>query len=262
MKRIMMLVVVLLAATGTLLAAQLYRWVDEKGNVEWRDTPPPPHAKKVEKRTIGVSTIQTSELPYSVQQAMKNFPVTLWAFNCGAPCDQARGHLARRGVPHTEKNPQADFQSFEKLTGGVEVPVLFVGSNRIKGYLESEWDAALDVAGYPRTAPAGVGKPAVRGSPAAKATPAETPPVKLYTHPECGPPCAEARSLLAGRGVRFQEVVAQEAATIEELQKISGDMRVPVLVVGQSVTRGFHAAGYHDTLDLAGFPRGQRAAKP
>ncbi len=173
MKRLAMLAMVLSAVSGALVAAEFYRWVDEKGNVEWRDTPPPPNAVKVERRRVGVSTIQTSELPYSVQQAARNFPVTLWVSNCGAPCDQARAHLARRGVPYTEKDPQGDIESFMKLTGGTEVPVLYVGSNRIKGYLESEWDAALDTAGYPRTAitygfkPSP--KPAVAQKPAATA---------------------------------------------------------------------------------------------
>ena len=51
-------------------AAQLYRWVDETGRVEWRDTAPPPDAKNVEQRNVGTNTIQTSILPYSVQQAM------------------------------------------------------------------------------------------------------------------------------------------------------------------------------------------------
>src|SRR5262245_21978437 len=45
MKRIVLLAVIASAATGTLVAAQLYRWVDEKGNVEYRDTPPPKDAK-------------------------------------------------------------------------------------------------------------------------------------------------------------------------------------------------------------------------
>ena len=89
MKRII-LGVFLLAASGTLVAAQLYRWVDEKGNVEYRDTPPPSTAKKVEQRSLGTSTIETSSLPFSVQQAAKNFPVTLWNSSCGASCDQAR----------------------------------------------------------------------------------------------------------------------------------------------------------------------------
>ena len=133
-------------------AAQLYRWVDDKGSVEWRDTPPPASAKSVEQRNVTGNTIQTSTMPYSVQQAVKNFPVTLWVFECGEPCTKARGHLARRGIPYTERNAQKDLDELKKLIGGAEVPLLIVGSKQLKGYLENDWDAALDSAGYPRTA--------------------------------------------------------------------------------------------------------------
>jgi glutaredoxin len=245
--------VLLLAASSTVLAAQLYRWVDEKGNVEYRDTPPPASAKKVEQLRSGGGAVETetSSLPFSVQQAARNFPVTLWNSSCGGPCDQARAHLARRGVPHTEKDPQGDIEAFKKLTGGLDVPVLYVGSTRIKGYLESEWDSALDIAGYPRTAPPGYRASA---QPAARSG---TPPVKLYIHPQCGVPCDEARSLLAGRGVKYEDITAQEQAEINELQKVSGDTKVPVLLVGNVVTRGFSAPDYNLVLDAAGFPRGQ-----
>src|SRR5262245_66034045 len=97
MKR-MIFAVFLGAAAGALFAAQMYRWVDEKGNVEYRDTPPPKSAKKVEERRVVTSTIETSAPSYAVQQAMKNFPVTLWAYDCGEPCANARAHLAKRGV--------------------------------------------------------------------------------------------------------------------------------------------------------------------
>lgn len=248
---------VLLAASGTVLAAQLYRWVDEKGNVEYRDTPPPASAKKVETRSIGGGAVEeVSALPFSVQLAARNFPVTLWNSSCGAPCDQARAHLARRGVPYTEKDPQNDIEAFKKLTGGLDVPVIYIGTTRIKGYLESEWDSALDIAGYPRTAPPGY-KPAAK--PVATTA---TPPVKLYTHPECGAPCNEARSLLAGRGVKYEDIAVREQAEIDELQKVSGDTKVPVLIVGQVVTRGFSPPDYNLVLDAAGFPRSQQADKP
>src|SRR5215510_12801702 len=147
-------VVLLSVATGAFAASQLYRWVDEKGNVEYRDTPPPQSAKKVEERRVVTSTIETSAPSYAVQQAAKNFPVTLWAYDCGDPCTNARAHLARRGVPYTEKGPKPDLKAFEKLTGGNGVPVLFVGSTRLTGYLASQWDSALDSAGYPTSAPA------------------------------------------------------------------------------------------------------------
>jgi hypothetical protein len=149
-------VLALALAANPAAAAQLYRWVDEKGNVEWRDTPPPPHAKKVEQRNMSGNTIETSTLPYSVQQAVKNFPVTLWAFDCGDPCDRARAHLQKRGVPHVERNAQKEADALKSLTGTLEVPVLLVGAKQLKGYLESDWDAALDSAGYPKTPPPGV----------------------------------------------------------------------------------------------------------
>src|SRR5690242_20010513 len=149
MKKTAILICALSVLATPLYAAQLYRWIDEKGNVEWRDTPPPATAKKVEQRTVNVGAVPESELPYSVKQAAKNFPVTLWATDCGDLCDRARAHLNRRGVPYSEKNPQSDLEAFKKASGGGgEVPLLFVGSTRLKGYLESEWDSALDIAGY------------------------------------------------------------------------------------------------------------------
>jgi glutaredoxin len=174
MKR-MILVVTLLAATGSLVAAQLYRWVDDKGNVESRDTPPPPSAKKVEERRLGGNTIQTSTPSYTVQQAAKNYPVTLWAYDCGDPCNNARAHLARRGVPYAEKDPREDLKGFEKLMGSTNVPVLYVGSARLTGYLESAWDNTLDSAGYPRTAAAAGVYPAGKPAPKPAAKPGEEP---------------------------------------------------------------------------------------
>ena len=241
-------------------AAQLYRWVDEKGNVEWRDTPPPATAKKVEQRTVNASTIPTSDLPFSLQRAVKNFPVTLWATDCGDLCDRARAHLARRGVPYTDKDPQGDFEAFRKASGGgAEVPLLVIASTRLKGYLESEWDAALDLAGYPKTALVPVKpRPAV-SKPAASKPPA----VKLYTSADCGPRCAQAKALLESRGVPFQEIAADAPQVVEELKKIAGgEAFVPTLVAGRFVVRGFDASDYHSALDQAGFRQEQADAKP
>lgn len=173
MNKVMAVTILFSLLTVPAYAAQLYRWVDDAGRVEWRDTPPPTTAKKVEQRTIGASTIQTSELPYSLQLAVKNFPVTLWANNCGAGCDKARALLNRRGVPYTAKDPRTDFEAFKKASGGdLGIPLLFVGSTKLRGYLESDWDSALDIAGYPKTAVSPV-KPEAK--PAAASTPAPLP---------------------------------------------------------------------------------------
>ncbi len=191
MKNIANFLWLLLFATATAQAAQLYRWVDGKGNVEWRDTPPPATAKKVEQRKMGDNVIGTAEVPYAVQLAAKNHPVTLWATDCGPVCTSARTHLSKRGVPYTEKNPQSDFEAFKKISPDASIPLLQVGRMQLKGYQESEWERTLDNAGYPRTGIAPATKPTIAPAPpAAKpaadgAKPAEggAPPATAATPP-------------------------------------------------------------------------------
>ncbi|MBM3372264.1 MAG: glutaredoxin family protein [Betaproteobacteria bacterium] len=189
MRKTCTLILALLLCGGA-QAAQLYRWVDDKGRVEWRDTPPPPNAKKVERRSVGGSVVETSTLPFSVQQAMQNFPLVLYVTDCGEGCTKAREHLNRRGLPYTERNPQDDFEAFRKLTDGrVEVPLLFVGRQALRGYEQGAWDTALDAAGYPRVV---IGaKPQPKPAPEAK-PPAAAPAGEAAAAPAAGTPAAAA----------------------------------------------------------------------
>ncbi len=178
-----------LAATGA-YAAQLYRWVDAKGNVEWRDTPPPASvpSKSIQERRVGGNVIGATEIPYAVQLATKNHPVKLWVGNgCGAGCDAARAHLAKRGVPYTESSPDADAEGFVKASPKSQVPILQVGNQSLTGYLENDWDITLDAAGYPRSGPAV--KPTIIKPPATP--PAAKPPASAAVPNNPAPPAAK-----------------------------------------------------------------------
>ncbi|MDP2707952.1 MAG: DUF4124 domain-containing protein [Burkholderiales bacterium] len=165
-------IVILLGLAAAAHAAQMYEWVDEKGVKQYTQQPPPPNIKNVTQKRLATNVVETGGPSYSMQQAMKNFPVTLYITDCGDPCKSARAHLARRGIPFAEKNPQKPEETdhFRKLTGGgMEVPLLLIGEQRtLKGYLAAEWDAAFDQAGYPSTAGPGA-KPAAT-APSAKPT--------------------------------------------------------------------------------------------
>ncbi|HUO43472.1 MAG TPA: glutaredoxin family protein [Burkholderiales bacterium] len=148
---------------GVAGAADMYRWVDENGVVNYTPYPPPSSIKNVEQKSLGGNTIQTGGLSYGMQQAVKNFPLTLYATaDCGEPCNDARSHLKKRGIPYTEKNPQTpdEAENFKKLSGGsLQVPLLVVGSLKtLRGYLASEWDDALSAAGYPNAPATGAGQ--------------------------------------------------------------------------------------------------------
>jgi glutaredoxin len=158
-------------------------------------------------------------------------------------------------VPHTERNARAEIDAFKKASEGrLEVPLLVVGSRQLRGYVEAEWDAALDGAGYPKTAVAGF-KPQAK-PPASREAESPTPPVRLYTNAQCGAQCNAARELLGDRGVNFQEITAEDLSSIEELKKISaGNPQLPVLAVGRFVVPGFDPPSYHRALDEAGYKR-------
>ena len=135
--------------------AELYRWVDEAGNVHYSDTPPPPSARQSDRKRIPGNAVASPALPYELQQAVKNFPVTLFVTECGEGCTQARALLAKRGVPHTELDATdpAGYEQLKKATGGrMEVPVLVVGHETLRGFQPDRWNKALSAAGYPMSA--------------------------------------------------------------------------------------------------------------
>jgi glutaredoxin len=102
----------------------------------------------------------------------------LWVVpNCD-PCAQGRALLANRGVPFSERDAQANIetqQALKKVNGDLNVPLLEVGEARVRGFDESNWNAALDSAGYPKERAYGQPptQPVIANIPAAPKAPAK-----------------------------------------------------------------------------------------
>ena len=145
------LTMLLLAASAT--AAGVYTWTDPaSGKTVYSDQPPPASIKAQQKNLQG-NSIETSGPGYSLKEAMKKAPVTLFATECGMACDEARKLLNKRGIPFTLKNPETQAKyadELKQLGGGLTVPVLLVGSKTAKGFEVSQWNSLLDQAGYPQ----------------------------------------------------------------------------------------------------------------
>jgi glutaredoxin len=177
------LLIFLLTCVTTPVEAQLYKWVDKDGNVSYSDVPPPKDAKDVRQKNFNDNVTPSDDLPYSIKEAIKRNPVTLFANACGELCDSARALLSARGIPFANRNPETDpaaMDALKDVAGGPSVPTLTIGGRVIKGFTDVEWHEALTSAGYPRTnpgirtksvAPAAV-TPVKPAAPAATATPA------------------------------------------------------------------------------------------
>jgi glutaredoxin len=147
------LVAVLANAAG---AQSLYRYVDPNGRVVYSDQPPPPTAKDVQPKQLPENVIETDPMPLQARQAAEHFPVTLYTFDCDV-CRDAQALLVKRGVPFQTVivSDEKGAARLKALTGRQAAPVLQVGDKEvIQGYNEQRWQATLDDAGYPRSAPA------------------------------------------------------------------------------------------------------------
>jgi hypothetical protein len=155
MKRIILLLACLANMSLNVQAGELYRWVDASGKVYYGDVLPA-GAMQVEVKKFPEDTTSNEYLPYETRRAQENFPVTLYVGNgCGEPCDQGRNLLNKRGIPFSEKflRTKEEIDTFKQLSGIDRfAPVLAVGKNFLKGFLESQWNSELDIAGYPKTA--------------------------------------------------------------------------------------------------------------
>jgi glutaredoxin len=143
-----------LLTTSGAQAQQVYRIVGADGKVSFSDKPPATAEQgKVTSTGVGAAGAASASgnLPFELRQVANKYPVTLYtSANC-EPCTSGRNMLNARGVPFSERtvSTQEDIEQLQKIAGGNSIPLLTVGSQRIKGYSEGEWAQNLDAAGYP-----------------------------------------------------------------------------------------------------------------
>ena len=79
-------------------------------------------------------------------------------------------------------------------------------------------------------------------------------PVTLYTGDSCAP-CASGRNLLIARGIPFTERTITTNEDVAALQRLSGDISLPILAIGTQQIKGFSDGEWTQFLDLAGYPK-------
>lgn len=85
-------------------------------------------------------------------------------------------------------------------------------------------------------------------------------PVSLYSAAACQA-CDLARTFLRNRGIPYSERTVASEADADELRRISGGIRLPVMTVGRQVHVPFDPELWTSTLDAAGYPRGSMLPK-
>ena len=148
-------ILTLLGMAGGAQAQTVYRIVGADGKVTFSDKPPAtPEQGKIATTGVGaVAANPSSSLPFELRSIVAKYPVVLYTSTPCAPCDTGRSILAARGVPFTERTitTAEDQAALQRMMGDDSMPVLSIGTQRLKGLSELEWVQYLDAAGYPKS---------------------------------------------------------------------------------------------------------------
>ena len=145
------------AAAGTVLAQ--FKVVGPDGRVTYTDRPQVEPGGQVQAlrrdgSPAGPATqfLSAVLLPAELRPLVARFPVTLYSSADCPPCELGRSLLQQRGVPFSERlvGSDDDLAALQRLTAGRTVPALTVGGQALRGFQEVDWQATLDLAGYPR----------------------------------------------------------------------------------------------------------------
>ena len=135
-------------------AAAQYKWTAPNGAVTYSDQPPPPGIDGQVINNRAAARSDDGGVPAGLRDATTKYPVVLYTTPDCTPCQQARTHLAKRGVPYAERtvSTSADVESFRKAGFTANTfPAMSVGRERSVGFEAGGWNQLLDVAGYPKS---------------------------------------------------------------------------------------------------------------
>jgi glutaredoxin len=145
----------LMGALGAAYAQTIYRIVGADGKVTFADKPPASAEQgKVAGTGVGAAgAAAAGSVPFELRQVVSKYPVTLYTGLDCAPCNSGRALLTSRGVPFSERtvSTNEDVAALQRLTGDASLPVVSIGSQRVRGFSDTEWSQYLDLAGYPKT---------------------------------------------------------------------------------------------------------------
>lgn len=163
-------------------AQPVYRNVDANGKVTFSDQPAAAARVVPTGQGDGAASAAVAggvSLPFELRQIVQRYPVVIYTGPACGPCAAGRTLLSTRGIPFSERtvNGADDLAALQKLSAQTSLPLLTIGSQQLRGFLDAEWTQYLDAAGYPKSVQL----------PAGYRNPPATPLVPLAPAPGTGP---------------------------------------------------------------------------
>lgn len=131
---------VLLLLAPLAASAEVYRWVDEDGNVYYSDRKPAGRSfEQVEVGPVNSYESTTSDTP---RPASSGPQVTMYATSWCGYCARARKYFRDNNISFTEYDIEKDARAKRRYDqmGARGVPVILVGNRRMSGFSEERFE--------------------------------------------------------------------------------------------------------------------------
>jgi glutaredoxin len=136
MKTVLAILTVLVCAD--LAHGEIYKWVDEKGNVHFGDKQPA--ALAAEKVDLQINTY--TSVSYDVSIFARTEKVVMYSASWCKYCKKARRYFISRNISFVEYDIDQDARAREryKKMGAKGVPVILYGKKRMNGFSETAFE--------------------------------------------------------------------------------------------------------------------------
>lgn len=131
-------IVLLLLLLSPTVSAEIYRWVDENGNIQFSDSPP--EQEDVSEVEVDINTyeyIDQGDIEYyQPPQKASRQKVVMYATSWCGYCAKARKYFNQKGIRFLEYDIEKDKRAKKRYDaiGGSGVPVIFIGKQRMNGF--------------------------------------------------------------------------------------------------------------------------------
>ena len=141
MKAFLLLNMVLMSLIFAVNAqSDVYKWIDEQGNVHFTDRPP--LNQTTEKIDVKINSYTSVQIVGVDQLLGKTDKVVMYRTSWCRYCEKARDYLSKKKIPYKEydvENSSKGKRDYEKL-GGSGVPIILIGNKRLNGFSAEKFE--------------------------------------------------------------------------------------------------------------------------
>ncbi len=114
--------------------AEIYKWVDDKGEVHFTDHPP--ENQNTEKVTVKINTYTNVSVSKNIFSSNENKKIIMYSTTWCGVCKRAKKYFQKNNITFTEYDVEKSNKGKRdyKKMNGKGVPIFLIGSKRLNGF--------------------------------------------------------------------------------------------------------------------------------